>query len=379
MSASSIVLLSYANVNEPATGGARRIDALLSALGKDAVLCQPGAPHPVYETITLPVHLGKRRAGFNPAIFNYRIPSNKRIVRKALDERRPGLVVLASMWAASALDRRRPLPVLLDTHDVNTTAIRERFGRHSLISAIVKSCEGRTVRAVTRLAVCSAVDRAQFMDLHRVEPARIAIIPNGVVVSDFDGSHGRRLPQDLERELEDATVLLHTGSTNYQPNAVAARFLATRVMPELERMKAGRFRLVLTGGGKKVARKHPAIYEAGRLSDEELKAVIARADICLAPTMSGSGTRLKVLEYMAAGKAIVSTAKGAEGIDCEADRNIVIAGADRFAAEIMELADDEAKRDQLGMAARELAKRKYDWDACIKPLWREVVREITSR
>jgi glycosyltransferase involved in cell wall biosynthesis len=262
---------------------------------------------------------------------------------------------------------------------VNIVAIRERFGTYHPVSMIVNSREGRTARSVTHLSVCSAVDRDLFVSLHRVDPGKITIVPNGVAVSDFDGNHGHQLPRELDNELGNATVLLYTGNTNYQPNAVAVRFLSTHVMPELERRQAGQFRLVLTGGGKKADDAHPTLLNAGRLSDDDLKAVIARADICLSPTMSGSGTRLKILEYMAAGKAVVSTAKGAEGIDCEPNRDMVIAEADRFAAEIMDLAGNGTKREQLGMAARELVTRKYDWDTCIKPLWQSIAREITRQ
>lgn len=379
MSTAPIVLLSYANVNKTTTGGIRRINALLSALGQNVILCQPGEPHPAYESTILPVDLGKRRTGFNPAIFNYLIPSNRRAARKIIEVRRPGVVILTSIWATFALRPGNAIPVVLDSQNVDTVAMRERFGRYHPVTQLVKLQEGRIARGVARLLVCSAVDRDQFINLHGVNPDKIAIVPNGADVSEIVGSGEHQLPGDLKDKLADATVLLYAGSTNYQPNAAAVRFLSNRMMPELERMQVGRFKLILTGGGKKVADTHQAILNAGRLPDDAFKAVMARADICLAPTMSGSGTRLKILEYMAAGKAIVATPKGAEGIDCETDRHIVIAEPNRFVEEVIELAADGTKREQLGVAARELVRGKYDWDTCIKPLWRSVVLEITGQ
>src|SRR4029453_17644780 len=76
----------------------------------------------------------------------------------------------------------------------------------------------------------------------------------------------------------------------------------------------------------------------------------------------GSGTRLKVLEAMAMGKAIVSTSFGVSGIECENGREVLIADiAPDFARAIALLMRDPGRARELGVRARKLAESKYDW------------------
>jgi glycosyltransferase involved in cell wall biosynthesis len=88
----------------------------------------------------------------------------------------------------------------------------------------------------------------------------------------------------------------------------------------------------------------------------------------------GGGTRLKVLEAMAMGKAIVSTSFGFEGIGAVPDLHLVVADEpSEFARRAIELWGDEERRQKLGQAARTLAER-YDWRD-IAPLLERVYEE----
>jgi glycosyltransferase involved in cell wall biosynthesis len=120
------------------------------------------------------------------------------------------------------------------------------------------------------------------------------------------------------------------------------------------------------------------VHFSGYISN--LKQVIAEADICIAPIRSGSGTRLKILEYMAMGKPVISTSKGAEGIEYTDGLNIIIEDTiDKYPEIIRQLLDDEKKRGALGREARKLIEEKYNWDLYRKPLekiYRRVKEEI---
>ena len=82
----------------------------------------------------------------------------------------------------------------------------------------------------------------------------------------------------------------------------------------------------------------------------------------IVPLHGGSGTRLKIVEAMAMGKAIVSTSIGAEGLACTNGEDIVIADdAPAFAAQVLGLLGDPGRRAELGEKARGLAVRSYAW------------------
>ncbi len=61
----TVLVASYWNLNRCASGGVRRIHGLLSALGPGVLLCQPGAPHPQYRTVSYRTDLGRRKIGIN--------------------------------------------------------------------------------------------------------------------------------------------------------------------------------------------------------------------------------------------------------------------------------------------------------------------------
>jgi glycosyltransferase involved in cell wall biosynthesis len=91
---------------------------------------------------------------------------------------------------------------------------------------------------------------------------------------------------------------------------------------------------------------------------------IARAAVYIVPIRIGGGTRLKIFEAMAMGKAVVSTTVGAEGLPVADGRDVVIADKpDAFAAAVTSLLRDSARRVQLEQAARELVLTRHDWSA----------------
>jgi glycosyltransferase involved in cell wall biosynthesis len=84
--------------------------------------------------------------------------------------------------------------------------------------------------------------------------------------------------------------------------------------------------------------------------------------VSVVPLRQGGGTRLKILESLAMGTPVVSTAKGAEGLDLVAERDLLIADApDAFAAAVLRLLGDPALRERLGANGRREVVARYDW------------------
>ncbi len=102
-----------------------------------------------------------------------------------------------------------------------------------------------------------------------------------------------------------------------------------------------------------------------------MRPYIAGAAVYVIPLRIGGGTRLKVLEAMGMGKAIVSTSLGCEGFDLVAGQELILADEpERFGSSVVALLQDAERREELGRAARSFAAQ-YDWRAIV-PLMEEV-------
>lgn len=111
---------------------------------------------------------------------------------------------------------------------------------------------------------------------------------------------------------------------------------------------------------------------------DDIKREILNSDLCIAPLEHGSGTRLKILEYFAMGKPVISTSKGAEGIEYTPRKDIIIEDDIHKYPQIIEtLIDDEKEKGRLGRNAKTLIKDKYDWKIYEKPLFK-VYEELVS-
>lgn len=129
-----------------------------------------------------------------------------------------------------------------------------------------------------------------------------------------------------------------------------------------------------------VAKSHRSVYLTGWVRD--VRPHIASSVVSIVPLRIGGGSRLKILESMAMGKPVVSTSIGAEGLDVENGRNIVIADTPgEFANEVLALLDDERRLNSLSAEGLRLVMSKYDWDVLAEKqdaVWRKCVNPVAS-
>ena len=217
----------------------------------------------------------------------------------------------------------------------------------ALESHILKTAHGHVV--------CSEREREQLQRLH--PQARIAVVANGVDVSYFSGDN----PQVSVREPRFVFV----GAMNYFPNADAAAWFVRQVWPEVrKRIPGAQLNIVGASPGPAVRALSAAegIVVTGTVPD--VRPYYQDALAAIVPLRTGGGTRLKILEAMAAGVPVISTALGAEGLKVTAGRDILLAPADEagpWVQQMQELATSGPLRDRLRQAARELVREHYDW------------------
>jgi glycosyltransferase involved in cell wall biosynthesis len=112
-------------------------------------------------------------------------------------------------------------------------------------------------------------------------------------------------------------------------------------------------------------------------SVDDIRPWIARASVYVVPLRAGGGSRLKILEALAMARPVVSTTVGAEGLELEGGRHLLLADSpSEFTKAILELLGNPEHRSALGKAGRALVEETYDWK-CIAPLqaavWRRAI------
>lgn len=257
-------------------------------------------------------------------------------------------------YAAPALAAARTLGgrTVAVMHNVEFDRLRQMAGLDGDAIARIRAVEVGLLRAVDSVIAVSEVDRARVVAAG-VDADRVSVIPHGV---DTVAYGGRPVDLRVRYGLGGGPVVFFHGTLHYAPNADAVRFLAAEVAP---RLPAGAT-LLVAGMTPPRELETRSLRFTGPVDD--LPGHIEAADVCVCPVDAGGGTRMKLLEYFAAGKAVVSTAVGAEGLEVEHDRQLALVERPQFADEVLALLGDPTRRRRLGRAARAYAKAR-DWRA----------------
>jgi glycosyltransferase involved in cell wall biosynthesis len=221
--------------------------------------------------------------------------------------------------------------------------------------------EAEVCRQAQRVIACSAWDAVALRHLAvNLEPI---VVPNGVDTETY--RPGAVSPLDLGPQ-----AMVFTGKMDFRPNIDAVLWFVSSVLPLLRRT-APQAHLYVVGKNPhprlEALKGNPAVTLTGFV--EDVRPYIAGADVYVAPLLTGGGTRLKVLEAMAMGKALVATTLGCEGINAAPGRDLLIADDPApFAAQVASLFADRDRADALGSAARGFVAGHFDWCIVAAPL-----------
>ncbi len=268
-------------------------------------------------------------------------------------------LVIASQWPMAgyghyfrdiaALFEEVELGVLYEEFARASSAWR-RF-RHGLTWTKHRAYLARTLRHFKACTVVSAQERQLFS---KVAPGyqTVEVIPNCINLADYGDVP--KVPQP--------NSLIFTGSFRYFANHDAMTWFVQEVYPRI-RARVPEVRLTITGDHAN-SPLPPAdnITLTGFVDD--VRPLIASASISLVPIRVGGGTRLKILEAMALGTPVVTTSKGAEGLDVKHGEHLLVADRpEAFAEAVIRLLGDAALRQSLVNQAHQLVRERYDWAA----------------
>jgi glycosyltransferase involved in cell wall biosynthesis len=276
-----------------------------------------------------------------------------------LETRNFAVVQIDSLDLAGYLPRLKDQAVVCVHHNVESAlmqrraAMEPRAWRRWYLRLQARLLERLEAQWCARVELNVAVSDADREVLRAHAPSgRYLTVPNGVDVEQFTPATAR----------QDGIV--STGGLNWFPNADALKHFCADILP---RVRA----LLPTASVRWVGRADPesisCLREAHRVEltgyVEDVRPYVHQAACFVVPLRVGGGTRLKILDAWAMGKAVVSTSVGCEGLAAVDGRNILIRDdPEQFALAVAAVLRDPALRERLGAAGRQTVEDTYSWD-----------------
>lgn len=299
--------------------------------------------------------------GKSHSIERFRSTVMKAEIERLISGNRFDLIVADSVYNLSNIPETN-IPLLLNTHNVEYR-ILERYAalesnpvkrRYALLEAKYMRNAEKAALAKARMAfACSDNDREELTKLNGTIP--ICTVPN-CVATDF-----RTRP-----DRSSAGQMLFVGGMDWYPNRDAVDFFVEKILPRIT-SQVPEAHLVVAGRNppgdfvQRIGRNRNVEF-TGTVPD--MQPYLEEATVVVVPLRLGSGTRIKILEACAAGKAVVSTSIGAEGLNLVSGKDIEIADDPAgFAERVTSLLRDGKRRELMGSAGREKIVASYSLNA----------------
>jgi len=252
------------------------------------------------------------------------------------------------------------LPKVLNHHNIESFLLWRRSKMEKLLfkkfylrlqASKIRKYESQNCKKVQINLLTSFID---WQRLQKIVPqVKSEVIPNGV-----DTDYFKPLNSDKEEN-----SLIFVGGMNWYPNRDAIHYFLKKIWPLVKNANPS---VNLTVIGRDPPKKIKQLSQKDDIRVlgfvEDIRPYVAKASLFIVPIRVGGGTRVKILDAMAMGKAIISTSIGCEGIEVSPGHNIIIADKpEDFAMEILRLLKDQELAAKIGKAARVKAVQKYDW------------------
>lgn len=305
-------------------------------------------------------------------------PAVHQAVRDAISRISPEVLVASTLGVVEYATRDYGIPMVLDEHNCEYGVLRRGASRmpsrlkrlrYTLGWKKFARWEASVCRLFDAVGIVSEQDKRMLLNAAPGLPD-VRVIPNGVDTEHYDPRSWN--PQE--------GTLLYNGALTYGANLDAVRFYADSIYPVL-RARMPNVRLRVTGRTDGVdltgLRGCPGVALTGYVEDirDELK----KSSVCIVPLREGGGSRLKILEAMAAGVPVMSTSVGAEGIQALPGKHLLVADTpEAFADAITLVLSDRTLSESLRSAARELVEQYYSWES-IGAQFVDMVESVVQR
>lgn len=296
-------------------------------------------------------------------VSKYCRPEVKARMRELLASQNFDVIICDFVVAAAAIPWEVACPKVIFTHNVEALIWKRHFevsrnpvwkmaswGEYQKMIRFEKHFLNKSEHVLT----VSEADRDFFSDF--IDRSKMTVISTGVDTDYFRPDSGKEQPNSL----------VFTGSMDWMPNEDGVLYFLRSILPLIRReIPDVSFTIVGRKPSEKLraaAASEPGVRVTGTIDD--VRPYVREGSVYVVPLRIGSGTRLKIFEAMAMGKAIVSTTLGAEGLPISDGGDISIADSpEEFSRKVCLLLRDPEERRRLGSAARHLVEQHYGWSS----------------
>jgi sugar transferase (PEP-CTERM/EpsH1 system associated) len=300
------------------------------------------------------------------AVAKYRSLEYRHALERLLKEQTFDAIVCDFLVPIVNLPDALPCPAILFTHNVEAEIWRRHAETaHNPIARFFLGQQWRRMlrferAALGRFDLVLAVSDADGQTFERLYPGTLNV-PVHVVQTGVDTTFFAPRPATQAKRAH----LVFTGSMDWLPNVDGMQYFVQQILPRIREAEPGAT-LSIIGRSPTPAVKRLAldagIEVTGRVDD--VRPHIAEGSVYIVPLRIGGGTRLKIFEAMAMGKAVVSTTIGAEGLPVTPGEHVLVADDPaQFAQAVIGLIRDDERRHRLEAQARRLVVDRYDWAA----------------
>jgi glycosyltransferase involved in cell wall biosynthesis len=219
-----------------------------------------------------------------------------------------------------------------------------------MLAKQLKKYEFNILQSIDGIAAITQDDANKYLKLGCTKP--ITVIPFGINLSDY---------YYKEAELKSSITMFHLGALDWKPNIEGVAWFLNDVW---ERISKENSELTMKVAGRQIpdwlfSDGHKNLINVGEV--ESAIDFISEQDIMIVPLLSAGGMRVKIIEGMALGKVVLSTSVGAEGIDAENRKHLLLADTpEQFEEQVKWLLEDKNRIISIGKEARKLIEEKYD-------------------
>jgi len=298
-------------------------------------------------------------------------PDFNALIIKTLKSESFDIVLLESLFTTPYIETVRTYStskIILRSHNLEYI-IWQRLSRESLnpakkiylklLSSQLMNYELNILKKIDGIATISNQDKKKYLELEC--PVETVTIPFGLETKNYNNNNINREDGKLK--------FFHLGAMDWKPNLEAVGWLLDEIWPKIQK-KIPHAELHLAGKNMPdwlFKKKYINVFNHKEVQDSSK--FISEHDVMLVPLLSAGGIRVKIIEGMAHGKAIISTKIGAEGIDYKNEENILIADSPKdFYNEVLKITTGKTDYKKIGENAREHIIKTYDQSKISKKL-----------
>jgi hypothetical protein len=258
------------------------------------------------------------------------------------------------LWPLSILSRRFNIPVILNTHNLEW----KLWTAKPLLAKLVRSIELKAVESADLVLFCDKTNEDHFTSINPRIADKSVLVPNGLIPQDYVITPQMRAQARADLKISDSTKVFIFTASRYEPNREALEFIKSQIQSRASELALHNILILVAGS---VADAEPAtgcLKILGRVNS--MSPIFAAADFGLNPIFSGSGTNVKLMEYILLQIPVLSTTFGARGFDLSGDSHINIDPSNFVAQLIKASTFTQEQKTQMTAAAYEQNKASID-------------------